>query len=53
MHRFISEVLAIASRFLISVHRQRYEGRGIPNAEWLTLLNDAHPKWSLRTCEND
>ncbi|EHW3537627.1 DUF1133 family protein, partial [Shigella flexneri] len=48
--RVISEVLA-EHPGLISVLRQRYEGRGMTKCKMAELLNDAHPKWSLRTCE--
>ncbi|EKH1516451.1 DUF1133 family protein, partial [Shigella sonnei] len=48
--RVISEVLA-EHPGLISVLRQRYEGRGMTKRKMAELLNDAHPKWSLRTCE--
>lgn len=36
---------------LIDILRQRYEGRGMSKRKMAELLNDAHPEWSLRTCE--
>ncbi|EFW8906398.1 DUF1133 family protein, partial [Shigella flexneri] len=47
--RVISEVLA-EHPGLISVLRQRYEGRGMTKRKMAELLNDAHPEWCFRTC---
>ncbi|MFM2545330.1 DUF1133 family protein [Escherichia coli] len=46
----ISEVLA-EHPGLISVLRQRYEGRGMTKRKMAELLNDAHPEWCFSTCE--
>ncbi|MDI4562691.1 DUF1133 family protein, partial [Escherichia coli] len=48
--RVISEVLA-EHPGLISVLRQRYEGRGMTKRKMAELLNDAHPEWCFSTCE--
>ncbi|HDI6276593.1 TPA: DUF1133 family protein, partial [Escherichia coli] len=48
--RVISEVMA-EHPGLIFILRQRYEGRGMTKRKMAELLNDAHPEWSLRTCE--
>ncbi|ELL9307736.1 DUF1133 family protein [Escherichia coli] len=47
----ISEVLAEHPR-LISVLRQRYEGRGMSKLKMAEQLNKYHPDLSLKTCRN-
>ncbi|EJR3929997.1 DUF1133 family protein [Escherichia coli] len=48
--RVIGEVLA-GYPGLLNVLSQRYVGRGMTKRKMAELLNDAHPEWSLRTCE--
>ncbi|WP_097409208.1 DUF1133 family protein [Escherichia coli] len=48
--RVIGEVLS-AHPGLLNVLSQRYVGRGMTKRKMAELLNDAHPEWSLRTCE--
>ncbi|EGX06784.1 hypothetical protein ECSTECMHI813_1398 [Escherichia coli STEC_MHI813] len=47
--RVISEVLA-EHPGLISVLRQRYEGRGMSKLRMAEQLNEYHPDWTLITC---
>ncbi|EEQ3298932.1 DUF1133 family protein [Escherichia coli] len=49
--RMIREVLADHPG-LISVLRQRYEGRGMAKRKMAQLLNNAHPEWCYATCRN-
>ncbi|UMS18008.1 antiterminator [Escherichia coli] len=47
--RVISEVLA-EHPGLISILRQRYEGRGMSKLKMAEEINKTHPEWSLITC---
>lgn len=48
--RVIGEVLADHPG-LLSVLRQRYEGRGMSKRMMAERLNEAHPEWCFSTCE--